>query len=94
MWKSCTLTVLLIWPCGALAQGPSNCDAYAKDYAAMMAPRSGAPTLRNSANGLPTAPGTAVQRPQSAMPNEWANMLPNQNAYRRGYEDCMAKNRQ
>jgi len=93
MLKTCVSLFL----CAALAssagaQERRDCDSYARDYAAVIAPRTAASTLRNSVNGYPMPSGTTGPRTQTSQQSEWANMQPNQNAYRRGYEDCMMRN--
>jgi len=73
------------------AAAADGCDAYARDYATVVAPRSGASTLRNSANGYPNPPGIAAARPQPGPSAEWGAMKPHENAYRHAYAECMAR---
>ena len=68
----------------ALAAGdPQLCAMQARDYANVMAPRTGAPALKQPP-GLP-APNPRDQRPEAM------HMVPNQDAYRRAYEACMSR---
>lgn len=73
------------------AAAPDGCEAYARDYAAVVAPRSGASTLRNNTHGYPNPPGIAAPRQQPGPSAEWGGMKPNENAYRHAYAECMAR---
>lgn len=92
MWKfpAFALTLILAGPC-AQAQSRSDCQVYARDYAAVVAPRTGASTLRSVTNGHPTEPGMGATRSQPGQSTEWSTMVPHQNAYQRAFEDCMAR---
>ena len=67
----------------SMAGDPRLCDMQARDYANVMAPRTGAPALKQPP-GLPV-PNQRDQRPETM------RMVPNQDAYRRAYEACMGR---
>ena len=67
----------------ALAGDPNLCAMQARDYANVMAPRTGAPALKQPP-GLPM-PNQRDQRPEAM------RMVPNEDAYRRAYEACMSR---
>ena len=74
----------------AMAQSrQAECERRARDYAAVVAPRTGASTLRNTANGFATNPQMGTPRSSTNAQSEWSMMQPNQNAYRSAYDDCM-----
>lgn len=75
----------------AQAQSQRDCGIYARDYAAVVAPRSGASTIRNTTNGYPTPPNMGAARQQAAQATDWATMAPHQNTQRKAYDDCMAR---
>lgn len=85
-----TLTIAML-SLGAQAQSDRDCQSYARDYAAMVAPRSGAPLVRNTTNGYPNQPGMGTARPQAGQSTEWSTMAPNQNAYQRAFDECLAR---
>jgi hypothetical protein len=66
-----------------MAGDPRLCAMQARDYANVMAPRTGAPALKQPP-GLPL-PNQRDQRPEAM------RMVPNQDAYRRAYEACMSR---
>lgn len=65
------------------AADPRLCEMQARDYANVMAPRTGAPALKQPP-GLPI-PNQKDQRPEAM------RMVPNQDAYRRAYDACMSR---
>ena len=68
----------------SLAAGnPAACAREGQDYANIMAPRTGAPALKQPP-GMPPAN-------QRDMRPEAMRMAPHQDAYRRAYEACMAR---
>ena len=67
----------------SVAGDPNFCAMQARDYANIMAPRTGAPALRQPP-GLPV-PNQRDERPESM------RMVPNQDAYRRAYDACMSR---
>ena len=78
--------LILISPQPSLAQGTTNsrlCEIQARDYANVMAPRTGAPALKQPP-GLPI-PNQRDERPEAM------RMVPNQEAYRRAYDACMSR---
>lgn len=68
---------------GLAAPDPRQCERQARDYANLMAPRTGAPALKQPP-GLPL-PNQRDERPEAM------RMVPHQDAYRRAYEACMAR---
>ena len=67
-----------------LAAGdPQVCERQARDYANVMAPRTGASALKQPP-GLPI-PSQRDDRPEAM------RMVPHQEAYRRAYEACMGR---
>ena len=77
--------ILIVSP-HSLAQGMGNshlCEIQARDYANVMAPRTGAPALKQPP-GLPI-PNQRDERPEAM------RMVPNQEAYRRAYDACMSR---
>lgn len=92
MWKLPAFVLAIALPASsAQAQSRSECQIYARDYAAVVAPRTGSSTLRNMTNGYPTTPGMGAPRTQPGQNTEWSTMIPNQNAYQRAFDDCMAR---
>jgi hypothetical protein len=86
----CRLIALCFFasPQGAQAQGSQiSCEQYARDYSNMVAPRSGAPAFNGGATGRRPQTG------QSRESMEWAQMAPNQSAYRAAQERCLAGRR-
>lgn len=71
------------WASAASAGDPNLCAMQAHDYANVMAPRTGAPALKQPP-GLPVA-NQRDQRPEAM------RIVPNQDAYRRAYEACMSR---
>jgi hypothetical protein len=85
MPKSFLLSLLIaVGSTSALVAGdPRLCAMQARDYANVMAPRTGAPALKQPP-GLPT-PNQRDARPEAM------RMVPNDDAYRRAYEACMSR---
>jgi hypothetical protein len=78
------LLTLLLTAGGAYAAPDQRlCASQARDYANLMAPRTGAPALKQPPN-LPV-PNPRDQRPEAM------RMVPNEDAYRRAYEACMSR---
>ena len=67
----------------ARAADPRFCEMQARDYANVMAPRTGAPALKQPP-GLPI-PNQRDERPEAM------RMVPNQEVYRRAYDACMSR---
>lgn len=82
---------LTLFALSAQAQSDRDCHSYARDYAAMVAPRSGSPTVRNTTSGYPNQPGMGAPRTQTGQSPEWSTMVPHQNAYQRAFDECMAR---
>ena len=85
MLKSFLLSLLLAAAstCASAAGDPRYCAMQARDYANLMAPRTGASALKQPP-GLPM-PNQRDERPEAM------RMVPNQDAYRRAYEACMSR---
>ena len=83
------LTVSTAFSCAAAPA--AYCAQQARDYANLVAPRTGAPTLRD-ANRMPPAQANAPRA--SALENpgyrEMTQMAPNRDAYRAAFDRCMA----
>ena len=82
------IPLAFLWLLGLTAQSlpagdPRLCDMQARDYANIMAPRTGAPALKQPP-GLPT-PNQRESRPETM------RMAPNGEAYRRAYDACMGR---
>lgn len=60
-----------------------RCEREARDYANVMAPRTGAPALKQPP-GLPI-PNQRDERPEAM------RMVPHNDAYRRAFDACMAR---
>ena len=67
----------------SVAGDPRLCAMQARDYANVMAPRTGAPSLKQP----PGLPPTNQRDPRP----EAMRMAPNQDADRRAYEACMSR---
>ena len=78
-----TLCQALMVGAASAAPDPRRCEAQARDYANLMAPRTGASSLKQPP-GLPM-PQARDERPEAM------RMVPHQDAYRRAYEACMAR---
>lgn len=74
----------------AFAQQRHICEQRARDYANILAPRTGG-ALVGSVQGAP-APGRRPAAPARDQTG-WGQMAPNQNAYRMAYEACVARAR-
>ena len=74
----------------AFAQQRPSCEQRARDYANIVAPRTGG-ALVGSVQGAPVA----GRRPTAPAGDQtgWGQMAPNQNAWRMAYEACMARGR-
>jgi hypothetical protein len=85
MLKSFLLSLLIAAAStsAAVAGDPRHCAMQARDYANLMAPRTGASALKQPP-GLPM-PNQRDERPEAM------RMVPNQDAYRRAYEACMSR---
>ncbi len=79
---TCVAVVLSAGPSFG-AGDPRRCEREGQDYANIMAPRTGAPALKQPP-GLPM-PNQRDMRPETM------RMAPHQDAYRRAFEACMAR---
>jgi hypothetical protein len=87
---------LLFVTCGAMeiarAQSRVSCEAYARDYANMIAPRSGAPLVGGFVQGLPN-PAVAGRDARSARtaPSDTGRMGADLGAQRNAYAAALAR---
>ena len=79
------LLLILFLPIGRAYPAPDQrvCASQARDYANVIAPLTGASTLKQPPN-MPY-PNPRDQRPEAM------RMVPHQDAYRRAYEACMSR---